>query len=176
MAETEKKPVLPATPFPDLDAAEFRGLKGELARAFLKHRGSMGLGDASDAWIVEHVDDVATVLIALTQHAMDIDDRPWLRRHVWWRALAYLSLVQLARDGTKRNEALCPECPNCRGQSLGSRICGLLACLPIIYPAALAGGEQAQTLQHPYHGVGMPFTAMGGRDSSTVQLVCQRRA
>jgi hypothetical protein len=29
------------------------------------------------------------VLIALTQHAMDIDDRPWLRRHVWWRALAY---------------------------------------------------------------------------------------
>jgi hypothetical protein len=29
------------------------------------------------------------VLIALTEHAMAIDDRAWLRRHVWWRALAY---------------------------------------------------------------------------------------
>jgi hypothetical protein len=38
--------------------------------------------------ILGHVDDVAAVLIALTEHAMAIDDREWLRRHVWWRALA----------------------------------------------------------------------------------------
>ena len=27
--------------------------------------------------------------MAPTEHAVAIDDRPWLRRHVWWRALAY---------------------------------------------------------------------------------------
>jgi hypothetical protein len=36
-----------------------------------------------------HVDDVCAVLIALTKRAMEADDRAWLRRHVWWRALAY---------------------------------------------------------------------------------------
>jgi hypothetical protein len=25
----------------------------------------------------------------VTDHAMAIDDRAWLRRYVWWRALAY---------------------------------------------------------------------------------------
>jgi len=28
-------------------------------------------------------------LIALTELAMAIDDRPWLRRHIWWRLLSY---------------------------------------------------------------------------------------
>jgi hypothetical protein len=68
---------------------EFTPMRGQLARAFLKQRGSMGLGDASDEWILAHVDDVAAVLLALTKRAMEADDRAWLRRHVWWRALAY---------------------------------------------------------------------------------------
>jgi len=25
----------------------------------------------------------------LTEHAVAIDDRAWLRRHIWWRLLAY---------------------------------------------------------------------------------------
>jgi hypothetical protein len=73
----------------DLSAPEFTPIRGELARAFLRHRASMGLGDASDEWILAHVDDICLVLSALTEHAVAIDDRKWLRRHVWWRALAY---------------------------------------------------------------------------------------
>jgi hypothetical protein len=75
--------------FRELDAAEFTPIRGQLVRAFITHKASMGLGDTSDEWIVEHVDDVATVLIALTEHAVKTDDRAWLRRHVWWHALAY---------------------------------------------------------------------------------------
>jgi hypothetical protein len=40
----------------------------------------------SDEWILEHVDDICLVLVELTKHAIAIYDRPWLRRHVWWRA------------------------------------------------------------------------------------------
>jgi hypothetical protein len=80
-----------ATTEPEVDLAspEFTALRGVLARAFLKYRASMGLGDASDQWIPAHVDDICLVLSALTDHAIAIDDRPWLRRHVWWRLLAY---------------------------------------------------------------------------------------
>jgi hypothetical protein len=49
---------------------EFAPIRGELARAFLKHRASMGLGDASDEWILAHVDDICVALSALTEHAI----------------------------------------------------------------------------------------------------------
>jgi hypothetical protein len=49
MAETE--------PEVDLASPEFTPIRGELARAFLKHRVSIGLGDASDESILDHVDD-----------------------------------------------------------------------------------------------------------------------
>jgi hypothetical protein len=58
----------------------------------------MGLGGASDEWILAHVDDICLVLSELTDHAVDIDDRPWLRRHLWWRLLAY----QLTNEGPPR--------------------------------------------------------------------------
>jgi hypothetical protein len=77
----------PTTVHPD--AAEFTPIRGQLARAFLANKASMGLGDATDEWILAHVDDVAAVLMALTEHAINIDDKAWLRRYVWWRALAY---------------------------------------------------------------------------------------
>jgi hypothetical protein len=80
MAETE---------IPDLDAAEFTPIGGELARAFIAHKADMGMAERSDEWIVAHVDDVCAVLTTLTEHAVAIDDRLWLRRYVWWRALAY---------------------------------------------------------------------------------------
>jgi hypothetical protein len=41
----------------DLSVPEFTPIRGELARAFLKHRASMGLGDASSmcgggSWLI----------------------------------------------------------------------------------------------------------------------------
>ena len=61
-------------------------------------------------------------------------------------------------------------------QSLGSRVCGLLACQSIVYPAALAGRKQTLPRQHPHHGRVTPATAAGGRYSSSVQLIRQRTA
>ena len=59
----------------DLDAPVFTPNRGQLARAFIANKASMGMADADDRWIVEHVDDVAAVLIALTKHATAINDR-----------------------------------------------------------------------------------------------------
>jgi hypothetical protein len=55
----------------------------------VEHKADMGLGDASDQWIVEHVDDITLILHLLTIDAEKKGDRNWLRRHVWFRALAY---------------------------------------------------------------------------------------
>ena len=67
----------------------FAPIRGQLARVFVEHKADMGFPDATDARIVEHVDDIGAVLIALTEHATKIDDRVWLRRHIWWRLLAH---------------------------------------------------------------------------------------
>jgi hypothetical protein len=72
---------MPPTTEPEVDLAspEFTPVRGTLARAFLKHWASMGLGGASDEWILAHVDDICLVLSALTDHAIAIDDPRWLR-------------------------------------------------------------------------------------------------
>jgi hypothetical protein len=83
----------------------------------------------------------------------------------------YLSLVQLARDGAGGDKACSPEFPNCRSQGFGSRLCGLLVCLPIIDPAIC---NQAKARKHPRHSGAMPVTATGSRNSSSVQFIRQR--
>jgi hypothetical protein len=44
---------------------------------------------ATNGSILAHVDDITLVLVELTKHAIDIDDRPWLQRHIWWQLLSY---------------------------------------------------------------------------------------
>src|SRR5580693_4065977 len=87
----------------------------------------------------------------------------------------YLSFVKLARDGTKRDEALSLECANYRSQHLGSHIRGLLECLSIV-DHGVAVRLQAQARQHPHHGGVMPAATTSGRYCSSVQLVRQRPA
>jgi hypothetical protein len=58
----------------------------------------------------------------------------------------YLSFVQLARAGAGGDKAPSREFPNCRSQGFGSRLCGLLVCLPIIDPAIC---NQAKTRKDP---------------------------
>ena len=83
----------------------------------------------------------------------------------------YLSFVRLVRDGAGGDKARSREFPNCRSQGFGSRLCGLLVCLPIIDPAIC---NQAKTRKHPRHGGAMPATATGGPNSSSVQFIRQR--
>jgi hypothetical protein len=49
----------------------------------------MGLADACDHWIVEHVDDVCLTLHLLTGMAPEKGDLDWPVRHEWWRRVGY---------------------------------------------------------------------------------------
>jgi KilA-N domain len=86
-------------------------------------------------------------------------------------AQGYLSLTQLACDGPDGDKALVPKLGDCRGQRLSSHVRGMLLCLSIVDPDALAPGEQVQARQHPHYGGVMPSTVPCSRYSSSVQLV-----
>jgi hypothetical protein len=66
------------------DAAEFAGIRADLARLFIAHKADMGMGGYPDAYFVERTNDVTAVLWVLSQHAIDHGDWDWLRRHRWW--------------------------------------------------------------------------------------------
>ena len=83
---------------------------------------------------------------------------------------SYLSRIQLARDGAKRDEALYLECTNCRSQCLGSGICGLLVCQPIVDRAL---GDQAEAPQYLPDAGAMPPTAEGGWYPPSIQFIRQ---
>ena len=63
---------------------------------------------------------------------------------------------------------------NSWSQRLSSRICGGLSVCQSIFDPALTGRDPAQARQHPRYGGVVPFTAMGRRYSSSVQLFRQR--
>ena len=88
----------------------------------------------------------------------------------------YLSLAQLACDGIDGDKASFLKIGNCRGQRLSSCVRSTLLCLSIVDPGARAPCEQALALQHPHYSGVMPFTTMGSRYSSSVQLFRQRPA
>jgi hypothetical protein len=81
MAATDQRGI---SPLPEPDDTEFAGIRADLARLFMQHRADLGIALASDEWIIEHANDLTAALWGLTQHAIDRNDEPWLRRHHWW--------------------------------------------------------------------------------------------
>ena len=56
----------------------------DLARLFMEHRLDLGRALANDEWIIANTNSITATLYFLSVHAMDHNDRPWLRRHHWW--------------------------------------------------------------------------------------------
>jgi hypothetical protein len=67
----------PTLPFrPDAEQVRLR-----LGTAFIEHVDDLspeGEPAATPEWILVHVDGICPVLVELTKHAIDIDDRRWL--------------------------------------------------------------------------------------------------
>src|SRR5262245_38233278 len=66
--------------FPPLDSAEFAGVRGQLARAFIAHKADLGLAVAgvSDQAILERVDDIIAVMLGAVARATATRDEDWL--------------------------------------------------------------------------------------------------
>jgi hypothetical protein len=69
---------------PDPDAPEFAGIHADLARLYMRHRVDLAMTLASDAWVIQHTNDITMTLWTLTQHAIDHGYVRWLTRHYWW--------------------------------------------------------------------------------------------
>jgi hypothetical protein len=73
-----------AIPVSDLDALEFVPIKTRLALAFLDQKADLGVH--SDQAIVDHVDDIMAIMLALTRRAVREDDQKarlhLVRRHL----------------------------------------------------------------------------------------------
>jgi hypothetical protein len=121
MAETE---------IPDLDAAEFTPIGGELARAFIAHKADMGMAERSDEWIVAHVDDVCAVLTTLTEHAVAIE-RPAMAAAL--RVVARASLCPEQRQARDAARWVMPRPRQCWFSDAST------ACSPISPPLSLDG-------------------------------------
>jgi hypothetical protein len=84
------------TNVPPLDSAEFAGLRGQLARAFIVHKADLGLAaaGASDQAIVDRVDDIMAVMLGAVARATATGDEDWLSRYTW-----FVDLVERLAEG-----------------------------------------------------------------------------
>jgi hypothetical protein len=65
--------------------AQFAGIRGELARLFIKHKAELQFTDWTDEQIAERVADITAALIGCGQVAVQRGDTAWLDRHRWFR-------------------------------------------------------------------------------------------
>lgn len=67
-----------------LDDQSHDAVRGELAKLFLQHKHDLGTPYATDAAIVEAVDDIAALLLSRHGIAYRSNDVAWLARFRWF--------------------------------------------------------------------------------------------
>jgi hypothetical protein len=84
----------------DLSDPEFGPIKARLARAYLEHKGDLGVLLTNDAEIVALVDEITALLLAAWFQASLADNQRWKERYSWFsEAIAEL-------QGAQRSELL----------------------------------------------------------------------
>ena len=68
----------------DLSDPEFGPIKARLARAYLEHKGDLGVLLADDAEIIAHVDEITALLLAASVRASLADNQRWKERYSWF--------------------------------------------------------------------------------------------
>ena len=81
--------------FCDLSDPEFGPIKARLARAYLEHKGDLGVLLTDDAEIVALVDEITALLLAAWFQASLADNQRWKERYSWFsEAIAELQGAQ----------------------------------------------------------------------------------
>lgn len=68
----------------DLSDPEFAPIQARLARAYLEHKGDLGVLLTDDAAIVAHVDEITALLLAAWAQASLADNQSWKERYSWF--------------------------------------------------------------------------------------------
>ena len=65
-------------------SSEFAPIKTRLARAYLEHKADIGVPDASDQAILDHVDEITKLMLGALGRAMAERRAPWLLHYSWF--------------------------------------------------------------------------------------------
>ena len=68
----------------DLSDPEFGPIKARLARAYLEHKGDLGVLLMDDAEIIALVDEITALLLAAWFQASLADNQRWKERYSWF--------------------------------------------------------------------------------------------
>ena len=68
----------------DLSDPEFGPIKARLARAYLEHKGDLGVLLTDDAEIIALVDEITALLLAAWFQASLADNQRWKERYSWF--------------------------------------------------------------------------------------------
>ena len=69
---------------PDLSDPEFGLIKARLARAYLEHKGDLGVLLTEDSEIIALVDEITALLLAAWFQASLADNQRWKERYSWF--------------------------------------------------------------------------------------------
>ena len=68
----------------DLSDPEFGPIKARLTRAYLEHKGDLGVLSTDEAAIIAHVDEITALLFAAAERALSVDNELWKERYHWF--------------------------------------------------------------------------------------------
>ena len=68
----------------DASDQEFGLIRIRLARAYLEHKGDLGVLLTDDEAIVAHVDEITALLLAASEQALRARDQRWKERYRWF--------------------------------------------------------------------------------------------
>ena len=75
---------MPRTDVPDLDSPKFAPIRTRLARAFMEHKADLGVPEASDQDILDHVDHIMALMLRTTAAALACRSVDWFRHYSWF--------------------------------------------------------------------------------------------
>jgi hypothetical protein len=74
----------PTERLPDLHDPQFAPIRTRLARAYLEHKGDLGVPLTDDAEIVARVDEITALIFEMSGKALRSNNRRWLERYRWF--------------------------------------------------------------------------------------------
>ena len=98
----------------DLSDPEFGPIKARLARAYLEHKGDLGVLLTDDAEIIALVDEITALLLAAWVQASLADNQRWKERYSWFlRPLRSCRTPCRASRSMAEREAVTPMASAC---------------------------------------------------------------
>ena len=118
-------------------------MKQLLARAYLEHKGDLGLLLTDDAEIIAHVDEITALLFAAWVSASHADDQRWKERYRW-----FFEAIAELQDACRASHSMAERGSGNKAQ-LKRHECWLAACVRLLGGGDADGNWRASVNPRP---------------------------